>query len=90
MAIKNTDINLGDIAKDTITGFTGVVVAESRYLNGCMRMSLQPQELRDGKPIEWQAFDVEQIELVSRAQPRKVEPSGGPRPDVTRRPDVSR
>ncbi len=88
--IKTTDIELGDTAKDTITGFTGTVVAETRFLNGCMRMSLQATELKDGKPVEWQAFDVEQLALVERAKPRNVEPSGGPREDATQRPTVAR
>lgn len=90
MSIKTTDLNLGDTAKDTITGFTGTVVAETRYLNGCMRMSLQSNELKDGKPIAWEPFDVEQLVLVERAKPRTVEPSGGPRPEVGRRPDATR
>lgn len=86
----NIDINLGDIAKDSITSFTGVVTGDFRYLNGCRRLCLQPKELKDGKPIESHTFDVEQIELVERAAPRAVEPSGGPMPTPMRQADPTR
>ena len=45
-------IDLGDVAKDTITGFEGVVVAQSKWLHGCVRMTLQPRELKEGKPLD--------------------------------------
>lgn len=60
-------IDLGDVARDKITGFTGVVVCRSKWLHGCERLVLQPRELKDGKPIESAAFDEPQLELVERA-----------------------
>lgn len=39
MALIGT-VNLGDTAKDTITGLTGVVVATTLWLNGCERITL--------------------------------------------------
>lgn len=66
-------IGLGDKAKDTITGLTGIVVARHEYLNGCVRLSVQPNEVKDGKPVESSAFDIEQMELVEAIQqPRKL------------------
>ena len=61
------DVKLGDVLRDTITGFTGVAVAKTEWLNGCWRVSLQPKELREGKPIDHIGFDVEQLELVETA-----------------------
>jgi hypothetical protein len=78
------DIALGDVVKDTITGFKGVVVSRHDYLNGCVRLGIQPKGLKDGKPIEAQVFDIEQCELVTAAKPRAVKPSGGPRNDPAR------
>lgn len=78
MAYKTTDLKLGDTVRDTITEFTGVVIAEHKYLNGCCRLSIQPKELKDGKPIEALTFDAEQLELVTRATERTVVPAGGP------------
>lgn len=74
-------IELGDVAKDTITGFQGTVVGDWRFLNGCRRMSLQPSKLdKDNQPIKATDFDIEQLVLVKKGKPRKVAPSGGPRP----------
>ena len=50
-------IGLGMTVKDIITGLTGVAVCRSSYLTGCDRISIQPLELKDGKPAEWCAFD---------------------------------
>lgn len=78
---------LGDVVEDTVTAFRGVVVAKTRWLNGCIRITVQPQELKDGKPIDALGFDVEQLELVRR-KAAKAKPlaqaTGGPMPDVGR------
>lgn len=77
-------MKLGDTVKDTVTDFTGTVVSRHEYLNGCVRLSVQPRELKDGKPIESQGFDIEQLQLVKAAEPRAVVPSGGPHNDPPR------
>jgi hypothetical protein len=41
-------INLGDIAKDIITGVTGTVIASTKYLTNCERLTIQPMGLKDG------------------------------------------
>lgn len=71
-------MNLGDTVRDTITAFEGVVVSRHEYLNGCVRLGVQPRAMHEGKPVESQAFDIEQLELVSVAAKREVEPRGGP------------
>jgi hypothetical protein len=77
-------IKLGDIVRDTVSGFEGVVIAEHQWLNGCKRISVQPQKLHDGKPIEAQTFDEPQLELVApRTVQRKVN-TGGPRNEPAR------
>lgn len=74
-------IELGDIAKDKITGFSGVVTCITTWLNGCIRMNLQPETLKDGKPGDQETFDIQQLELVKK---RKIDPPttrpGGPKP----------
>ena len=80
-------IRLGDVAKDSITGYSGVVVAITEWLNGCQRITIQTRELKDGKPVESVTFDAEQIEVVEpKAQPA-VSPSGGPSIAPTRAKD---
>jgi hypothetical protein len=81
---SDTTLKLGDIAKDTITGFSGVVVARCDWLNGCVRMTIQPKGLKDSKPIEAQTFDVEQLVLVKAKQHPEGTRSGGPMPNPVR------
>ena len=57
-------IKLGDKAKDKVTGFEGIMVAETQWLNGCTRMGLQSQVLKDGIPTEAQWFDAPQLEKL--------------------------
>lgn len=61
-------IKLGDKARDTITGLIGTVVSRHEYLNGCVRLSLQPHEVKDGKPVESSAFDIETLEQLESAE----------------------
>lgn len=81
---SETNLRLGDIVKDKITGFEGVVVARTDWLNGCVRMVVQTKKLKDGAPLEPQTFDVEQLELVKSAAHPKGKPAGGPMPDAVR------
>ncbi len=55
---------LGDKAKDKITGFSGILTARCEFLTGCNRYCIQPQELKDGRPIESIYFDEAQIEII--------------------------
>ena len=41
---------LGDLVKDKVTGFTGIVICRAVWLNGCARLTVQPQKVgKDGK-----------------------------------------
>jgi len=75
---------LGKKAKDKITGFSGILTARVEYLTGCNRYAVQPQELKDGKPIESMYFDEAQIEIISEGiTPKDVqgEKNGACSPD---------
>jgi len=41
-------IKLGDKVKDTVTGHSGIVVARSEWLYGCVRLAVQGR-VKDGK-----------------------------------------
>lgn len=84
-------IELGMTVKDKITGLNGVAVCRSSYLTGCDRISIQPTELKDGKPLDWVAFDENQLDIINNnvikmntidETPTKV---GGPRPNPSPR-----
>jgi hypothetical protein len=88
-------INLGDKARDQVTGFEGVCVARTVWLHGCVRITLQPQSLdKDGKMQEAVTFDELQVDLVERAtvkatpEVKRPTSTGGPRPEPQRRKDV--
>ncbi len=50
-------IELGEKVKDPITGFSGTVVAITKYLWGCISIGICSKELNNGIPIAWQWFD---------------------------------
>lgn len=81
-------LGVGDLARDSITGFRGVVVAMTYWLNGCVRVTLQPKALHEGVPVEPSTFDVEQVELV-KARPTQRRATGGPKPEPSRNPNPS-
>ena len=80
-------INLGDIAKDTITGFKGKVIAKTEWLNGCKRITIQSTKLKDGIPADPQTFDTEQVEVIKAIKEPDDKPSGGPKNDPGRQSD---
>jgi hypothetical protein len=65
--IDHMTIKLGDIAKDTITGFQGVVTARTKWLSNVDRLTVNPQEVKDGKPISGRSFDETQLEYVGKS-----------------------
>lgn len=72
------DIKLGDEVRDTISGFQGIVVCISNWLNGCQRITVQPQALHEGKSIGSETIDAEQVEVISETPPVKASKTGGP------------
>jgi hypothetical protein len=78
MFVRDDSLKCGDRAKDQISGFTGVIVAITEWLNGCRRITIQPSELFEGKPVDSSTFDAEQIELVERMTIPDKKPTGGP------------
>lgn len=73
-------IKMGDVARDTITGYTGVVIAITKWIHGCERLTLQSRDLKDGVPVESRCFDRPQLEYVSGRTVATTGSTGGPRP----------
>lgn len=83
--MTKNNIKLGDEVKDRVTGFRGIAIGITEWLNGCIRITIQPQKLDKGKPVETQCFDWEQLEVVQPLRiARKTAPTGGPMPSVQR------
>jgi hypothetical protein len=72
-------VNLGDEVKDTVSGFKGIVIGKTEFLNGCSRVGIQPKVGKDGKLPENHWFDEPQIEVI-KAKSVKCGPrmTGGP------------
>ena len=78
---------LGSRVKDIITGFEGIVVARSQWLNNCSTYGVQPEELKNGIPQEKQWFDEPQLELVKTKVFKANATTGGPQRSV---PNINR
>lgn len=73
--------NLGDKVRDSVSGFQGVVVAKTMYLNGCTRVGVQPRIGKDGKHPDSATFDEPQLELLKvGAVKTGRRDTGGPAP----------
>ena len=84
-------MKLGDKVKDKISGLVGILTGRSEFLNGCVRWMVQPQETKDGKPVDATWMDEEQLDLVeAEAVTISARPGGGPRPDARRAADACR
>ena len=88
-------IHLGDRVRDKITKLSGIAVGVTEWLYGCRRIGVQPEEGKDGKPIEQFWVDEPQLEVVARgvilvAAMRTPDATGGPRPEPMRNNDPAR
>ncbi len=66
-------LKLGDKAKDRVSGFSGIITGESKYLYGCEYFEITSPKRHDEKPIEGQWFDTQRCVAVTKRAPR----SGG-------------
>ena len=78
---------IGKKIKDKVSGMSGVVVSVTYFLNGCIRLSIQPPIDKDGKMRDERWFDIQQIELVEKPAEKPVEversATGGPQTSLT-------
>ena len=70
--------NLGDKVRDKITGFQGILVCRSQWLHNCNTYGIQPQEMKDGKPLDRHFFDEPQLEVVEEKVVEPKRNTGGP------------
>ena len=84
--------NLGDKVKDAITGFSGIIIGRTEWLNRCVRYGIQSEKLtKENKLPESQWIDEEQLLLVKAGVIKVDKPvrTGGPKPAPTRQQDPS-
>lgn len=82
---KQRDIKkvpLGTKLRDTITGYEGVAIAKTVYMNGCVQFHLKSNIIKDGKTAMAEPFDSQQLETVEKPKKEiKKKPTGGIMPD---------
>ncbi len=76
-------VNKGDRVKDRITGFTGIVWGVTDYLEGCRRLHVMPEKLKDdGSVPDLGVFDEPQVEVLEKGaykiRESKAKKPGGP------------
>lgn len=65
-------VELGDMVKDKITGFEGLALEKSEYLNGCVQFEVQPKIDKEGKIPEPSHIDEQQLEVIEIADTNLV------------------
>ena len=55
-------LRVGDSVIDPLTGFEGTITARTEYLFGCVRVTVESADLKDGKPVE-AYFDEQRLDV---------------------------
>ena len=91
------EIELGDRIQDRITKIKGIAVGITKWLYGCVRVTIQSEEVKDGKPVEMFCIDLPQCELLEKkvvasadSLKENVKRPAGPRLDASRGHDIKR
>lgn len=69
---------LGDRVSCKITGFTGIIIGKSEWLNGCATYGIQTEDLKDGMPQKVKWFDEPQLRLQTKKVLDIGDKDGGP------------
>jgi hypothetical protein len=57
--------NLGKLAKDKVTLFTGIIIGKCEYVYGCAQYGIAPRIDKDGKRMDVEWFDIGRIEIIN-------------------------
>ena len=64
LSIPGTHARLGDLVKDAITGFTGVISSHTRHLTGCDRVTIDGQVQGEEQKFTTHYCDVLSVEVI--------------------------
>ena len=85
MIVNTNGFEIGDVARDCITGFEGTIIAITQWTTGCARASLQPRVGKDGRVPDPVGVDVLMLEMLKTGPRHPAETSkGGPAPEPIR------
>ena len=83
---KKSKPQLGDLARDKVTGFEGTITSITKFLTGCKQYGLTPLAM-DNKVFSPECFDAPRLEILEKESVKtedvsdKKEP-GGPNRDA--------
>ena len=83
-------VELGIEVKDKVTGFKGITIARTEWLNGCARIGVQAKMKKDGTVPDSQWFDEPQLDIINKNKIKlngEKKPPGGPQPTPKRSTD---
>ena len=85
-------IKLGQEVKCKVTGFKGIAIARTDWLNGCVRITVCPKVGKDGQTVGTECIDEPQLEVIGTGVYKGDERrTGGPALSIpTRQPDPKR
>ena len=78
------EFEIGDLVKDKITEFVGVVTSRTQLINNCNTYEVQSRELKDGVPQDPQHFDQAQLQAIFKGLHIFCQEKGGPVRSVDR------
>ena len=80
--MKN-QVKLGDLVKDTVTGFKGIAIADITYYNGCRQICIKPKMKKgEVKMGDGEYVDIQQVKVIkSKTQKVERKATGGPQRD---------
>ena len=59
------EIKLGDTVKCKVSGFKGIVVARTEFINGCIQLEVQPKVNKKNEHMESLGIDIQSLEKIS-------------------------
>ena len=71
------EIELGSKVKCKITGFTGIAVARTEFINGCVQYGVVGKVGKDSKYPEEIGIDAESLEVISKKKKKLVKNDTG-------------
>ena len=72
-------IQLGDKIRCKITGFVGIAVAKTEFINGCIQWDILPKGDKKNKMPEATSIDNQSLEIITpkKKEKMKKESNGG-------------
>ncbi len=64
--------------QSTISGFIGIAVSSTKFINGCIQIEVQPKVDKENKIQECVAIDIQNLKVIQKGLNYEEEELGGP------------